>query len=275
VVPGVGTVVGAVVGAVAGGLAGKGVGEMIDPTGERDHWEKNYKDRPYVKQGESYDTYAPAYQYGWESRTQHEGKSFDAAAPTLEKGWDKTKDKANLGWDKAKHAVKDAWDRVDNRVGGGTTETHVTSGTTGMAAGAQQTQLREGEQAIPVVEEELQVGKREVEKGAVRVQSHVTETPVEEQVRLREEHVHVERRPVDRPLAGADAAAFQDKTIEMHESAEQAVVSKQARVVEEVVVGKEATERTETVRDTVRRTDVDVQQVNDDARRDDKGRSAQ
>ena len=125
---------------------------------------------------------------------------------------------------------------------------------------------REGEQAIPVVEEELHVGKREVDRGGIRVYSHVEERPVEEQVNLREERVSVERRAVDRPAAAADFdEAFKEGTIEITERVEQPVVQKQARVVEEVVVGKEATERTETVRDTVRRTDVQVEPVGAEA----------
>jgi len=120
---------------------------------------------------------------------------------------------------------------------------------------------RQGEEVIPVVEEELAVGKRQVERGGVRVYTHVTQQPVQEQVTLREEHVNVERRPVDRPVTAADAAAFQEKSFEVAERAEEAVIAKQARVVEEVVVGKQATERTETVQDTVRRTDVEVEQI--------------
>ena len=118
-----------------------------------------------------------------------------------------------------------------------------------------------GEVAIPVVEEELQVGKREVSRGGVRVYSHVTERPVEENVRLREEHVHVQRNPVNRPASEADFEAFKEGAVELTETAEEAVVSKQARVVEEVVVGKDVTERTETIRDSVRRTDVEVEEV--------------
>jgi len=113
--------------------------------------------------------------------------------------------------------------------------------------------------AIPVVEEELQVGKRAVERD-VRVHTTVTEKPVEEQVRLREEHVTVERRPVDRPVSAADQTAFKEGVIEMTETVEEAVVNKQARVVEEVVVHKEVKDRVETVRDTVRRTNVEVEQ---------------
>jgi uncharacterized protein (TIGR02271 family) len=108
---------------------------------------------------------------------------------------------------------------------------------------------------IPIVEEQLQVGKRAVQRGGARIHTFVTERPVEESVTLREEHVTVDRRPVDRAATEAD---FQNKDITMTETSEEAVVGKTSRVVEEVVVGKTATDRTETVRDTVRRTDVEV-----------------
>jgi hypothetical protein len=78
---------------------------------------------------------------------------------------------------------------------------------------------------------------------------------------LREEQVKVERRPVDQPATEADMAAFKEGSIEVSETAEEAVVSKTARVVEEVVVGKEVQNRTETIDDTVRRTDVEVEQM--------------
>jgi len=90
---------------------------------------------------------------------------------------------------------------------------------------------KEGEEAIPIVEEELNVGKRQVEGGRVRVRSYVVETPVQEEVNLREERVHVERRPTDRPLTGSENL-FQDRTIEVEEKSEEAVVSKDSRVKE-------------------------------------------
>ncbi len=118
------------------------------------------------------------------------------------------------------------------------------------------------EVALPVIEEQIKIGKREVNTGGVRVRQSVTETPVEETVTLREEHVNVERRPVDRAVDDANmSGAFKEGVIEVTETAEEAVVSKQARVVEEVVVNREAVEREETIRDTVRRTDVDVEQL--------------
>ena len=99
-----------------------------------------------------------------------------------------------------------------------------------------------------MVEEDISVSKREVERGHVRIYSRVTEHPVEEAVRLREEKVTVERRPVDRPATEADFAAAGKDVIEMTETTEEPVVSKRARVVEEVVIQKEVTEHTETVR---------------------------
>jgi uncharacterized protein (TIGR02271 family) len=121
------------------------------------------------------------------------------------------------------------------------------------------------EEAIPVVRERLRVGKREVNRGGVRVRSYVVEEPIEEQVNLREERVDVERRPVgERVRPGAADELLRDRTIEMTESAEEAVVSKDAEVTEEVVVRKFEGERTEGVSDTVRRTEVEVEDTRDD-----------
>jgi len=117
------------------------------------------------------------------------------------------------------------------------------------------------EQHIPIVEEQLQIGKRTVSRGGARVRSYTEEVPIEESVNLREEHVSVERRPIDQHLGAADLkdeSLFRDRTIEMTETAEEAVVNKEARVKEELVVSKTATERTEQVHDTVRHTEVDV-----------------
>jgi uncharacterized protein (TIGR02271 family) len=116
------------------------------------------------------------------------------------------------------------------------------------------------DEVIPVVEEELNVGKREASRGRVRIQSRVVERPVEEQVNLREERVHVERRPVSGTAQAGSLGsdAFQERTIEVEERGQEAVVSKEARVTEELVIRKDVEERTETVSDTVRRTEVEV-----------------
>ena len=135
-----------------------------------------------------------------------------------------------------------------------TTTTHITDApvaTSTAAAGST------GGGTIPLSEETLAVGKRAIHRGTTRVRRFVVETPIEEQVSLRDETVSIERRPVTdaRPITDAD---FTEKVIEMTETDEEAVVSKTARVREEVVVRKDETERTETVRDTVRHEDVEI-----------------
>jgi len=132
-------------------------------------------------------------------------------------------------------------------------------GTTGSTAGLRATGTTED--VIPVVREDIQVGKRAVSTGGVRVYARTVETPVSETVQLREEHAQVERRPVDRPATAADMADLKDRTIEVVETAEQAVVQKTARVVEEVRVGKTVEQRTEQVTDTVRSTEVEVEHI--------------
>jgi uncharacterized protein (TIGR02271 family) len=181
---------------------------------------------------------------------------FDAVADALEASGAVDLDAREAEWRKEGWTGLAAGAAVTSSTAGATTG--ASGATTGTASGSAEDEAR-----IPVVEERLRVGKREVGHGRVRIRSFVVETPVQEQVTLREEHVQVERRPVDRPLAEADHADFQERTIEATERAEEPVVGKEARVKEEVVVRKTAEERTETVRDTVRRTEVEV----DDERR--------
>ncbi|HET7883825.1 MAG TPA: YsnF/AvaK domain-containing protein, partial [Acetobacteraceae bacterium] len=113
------------------------------------------------------------------------------------------------------------------------------------------------EEVIPLAKEEVDIGKRQVDRGTTRVRRYVVETPVEREVNLQGERVTVERR---RPAAGAASGAgqFEERVVELHETEEVPVVQKTARVDEEVVVRREPTERTETVRDTVRREQVEV-----------------
>ena len=114
------------------------------------------------------------------------------------------------------------------------------------------------DETIPVVDERLVVGKRDVNLGRVRVRSYLREEPVSADVNLHEERVTLDRRPVDRPLSDADAA-FRDRTIEAEAHGEEAVVSKEARVTEEISLRKEGTDRHETVNDTVRKTEVEIE----------------
>jgi uncharacterized protein (TIGR02271 family) len=122
----------------------------------------------------------------------------------------------------------------------------------------------EGGETMKSVQEDLKVGKRVVQKGRVRIHRTMTETPVEEQVSLRDERAVIDRKQVDRPATEADLqTAFKDQDVEIRETSEEPVVSKSARVVEEVSIGKRSSERTETVRDSVRGTRIDVEDSED------------
>lgn len=120
------------------------------------------------------------------------------------------------------------------------------------------------DRSIPIVEENLHVGKREVERGSVRLRSRIIERPVEESVRLREERVSIDRNPVNRPATEGDLSTFREGEVELKQRAEVPVVSKEARVVEEIRINKDVTEREEVIRDTVRKTEVDIDETDTD-----------
>jgi len=120
------------------------------------------------------------------------------------------------------------------------------------------TEAERGEVRVPVVEEQLKVGKREAELGEVQVRKTVTEEEQTVPVTLRREEVHVEERDVaDRPLRAGETA-FQEGTIRVPVRGEEAVIQKEAVVTGEVVVNREATTDTQQISDTVRREHVDV-----------------
>ena len=137
----------------------------------------------------------------------------------------------------------------------GTTNTNTQATGTGYAQAGTDAMKAE------VIEENLQVGKRVEQTGGVRLRSRIVEKPVEASVRLREEHVTVNRTPVNRPATEADFTAFKEGQIEVTESAERAVVAKEAHVVEEVSLGKEVSEREQVIKETVRNTEVDVEHI--------------
>ena len=116
------------------------------------------------------------------------------------------------------------------------------------------------DETIQLAEERLAVGKRVINRGGTRIRRYVVETPVEESISLHSETVTLDRRPVTdgRPIGDAD---FSDKTIEMTESTEEAVVSKTAQVVEEVSLHRQATDHVETIRDTLRKEEVEIEQI--------------
>jgi len=229
----VGGPIGAGIGAVAGTAAGGFTGAAFDYNEAEPEFRRDWESRSDRDQ-RSWEDVSPTYRYGFESaaRPEYQGRSYDEARTELRKGWTgKSKFEAD------EPLIRTAWETRAGRA---------------LDAGR--------EAVVPVVEEEMKVGKRKVETGGVRVETRVTEKPVEEQVHLHEEKVKVERRPANRAATAADTA-FKEGTLELHETAEEAVVAKRARVVEEVVIGKEVRDHTETVRDTVRRTDVDVKKT--------------
>jgi len=123
--------------------------------------------------------------------------------------------------------------------------------TTGQAGNA--AQGAEREQVIPLPEEELKVGKRATET-IKRIRTYVVEEPVQKDVQLRDERTVIERRPA----TGAAPGQPMEREYEVRELHEVPVVQKDVRVGEELVVRKEATERTERVDDTVKKTKVDI-----------------
>lgn len=145
--------------------------------------------------------------------------------------------------------------------GTGVTGTTATTGTTNLTDTTNYTGTTDADQTVKVIEENLQVGKRTVETGGVRLRSRIVEKPVEEHLRLRQERVSIQRNPVNRVATDADLNAFQGTNIEVVEHAEVPVVAKEARVIEEISLGKEVSEKEEVVRDTVRKTEVDVENV--------------
>jgi uncharacterized protein (TIGR02271 family) len=111
---------------------------------------------------------------------------------------------------------------------------------------------------IPVMEEELTATVRPQEAGAVRIEKRVVAEDRELEVPVTEERVRVERRVVDRPADTTDIGAFEETIIDVPLRTETVDLQKQARVAEEVVVSKEAVQRTQRVSDTVRREEVVV-----------------
>ena len=110
----IGLVAGAAIGAVAGAVVGKAAAEAVNPTVETKFWRETYSSRPYANAGFSYDEYAPAYRYGWESFNTRgkQGGTFESVEADLNRGWDQAKGTSRLAWDRAKDASRDAWNRV-------------------------------------------------------------------------------------------------------------------------------------------------------------------
>jgi len=120
------------------------------------------------------------------------------------------------------------------------------------------------EERVPIVEEELRVGTREVVRGGARVRTRVEEVPVQQEVELAEEHTSIERRPAMRFLSEAEleqAGLLRERVVEVAQIREEAVVMKEAFVREEVLVRKTVDRRVEYISETVRRTEVETEDL--------------
>jgi uncharacterized protein (TIGR02271 family) len=117
-----------------------------------------------------------------------------------------------------------------------------------------------GEEVLRLAEEQLDIGKRLVREGTTRIRRFVVETPIEKQVTLHEEHVKVVRRAISEPESIRNID-WNEKTIEINETAEEPVISKSAHFTEEVVIQKEGSDQVKTVRDKVRRQQVEVERL--------------
>lgn len=118
----------------------------------------------------------------------------------------------------------------------------------------------QNENVLEVIEEDLEVGTEEVERGRMRIYTVVTEREVQQDVKLRDETIRVNRRPVNRSVI-TNPDLFKQKSFEMVEIDEIAKVRKTAKVVEEVSLGKEVVQKIETIKETLRRQDVEIEEV--------------
>jgi uncharacterized protein (TIGR02271 family) len=221
----VGAVVGAVVGSVVGGLVGKGVAENVNPTQEDDYWRENYTSRPYVEPERSFEDYKPAYQTGYQAfdRYADTEKTYEEVEPELQADYETNYAASSLPWEQAKPAARDAF--------------------------------------IKLYEERLVANKNRVKTGEVSIGKHVETETARVAVPVEKERVVVERvTPADAgtpvPPGSVDFGAAEVARMEVYE--EQADISKQAVLREEVNIRKEVQQDTVQVEDRIRREELDV-----------------
>ncbi len=225
-----GAVIGAIVGGVAGAYGGKAVAEAIDPQAEDRHWREKYKEEPYVEPSRPYEDYEPGYHTGFTGHEKYEpGTKFEEAEPTLREDYQAAQ--GPLPWEHAKPAAEAAWNRVER-----------------------------GEAVrVPLSQEQMEVRKREVESGGVRLRKVIKTETVNRPVELKREEIVVERVSAEEAASGpAPEGAFKEEEVYVPLKHEEAVVEKSARKVDEVEVRK--TEHTETqhVEGEVRHEEVEV-----------------
>ena len=229
----VGALIGGAAGAVTGGLMGSGIAHAADHAiNADDHdafWQENHRTQSYAKAGGNYDQYRGAYRTGYTGAQEHGAtKSFADAESTLKSAYEQTKDSGSLGWDKAKHATQAAYNKAAEEI------------------------------QIVLHEEQLRVGKREVSAGEVQLRKTVRTEQVNVPVELHHEDVTIERIAASDVRPGTVAGNFQEETIDVPLTREEAVVSKESHVTGAVRLHKTAEVKTQNVSETVRKEDVEV-----------------
>ena len=136
----------------------------------------------------------------------------------------------------------------------------LTSTGTSATAATETRGLDAAEEVLCLAEEQIDIGKQQFATGKSRIRRFLTEQPVEQQITLHEEHYEVSRREVNDPQLAKDID-WKDRTIEVIETSEQPVVTKTARIAEEVVIRRRGSDHVETIRDTVRRQRFEVERV--------------
>jgi uncharacterized protein (TIGR02271 family) len=218
VAPGVGTAIGAAVGALAGGLTGNVAAEAIDPSEEETYWHEEYRNRPYYKEGTSFEEYSPAYRYGVEAANKYRAP-YTEVEKRLNRNWPKSRGESHLTWSKAKDAIADAYERT-----------------------------------LRLHEERLKMQKESVKTGEVAVRTEVVTEHQRLDVPVEREEVVIKRRPVNgaaRP--GGLNAREREAEIRIPVKEERVKVTKETVPVEEVSIGRRKVQGTQKVDETVKK----------------------
>jgi len=277
----VGAAVGAAVGAVVGGYAGKGVGEMIDPTSE-DAWLRDrFSSRPYVREGETFETYKPAYDYGREVHGKYEGKRFDDVERDLRSHWDKTKHASTMPWDHARNAVRDAYDvrcatcygtEAEQKYQGrpfSEVETDLrkdwqkTKPAADMSWDHAKTAIKDSyDRTLQLRAERLKVSKTPVEAGEVSIRKEVVSEQKTITVPVEHEEVVIERRRGSGKVTAGNLDADSEE-IRIPVKSEHVEVGKEAVVTDEISVGKRKVQESQEASATLRKEQLKVDKKGD------------
>ena len=226
----IGTLVGALAGAAGGWWAGKNVAEKVSEFDTSDdYYRTRFESTSGGRSDFTYDRARPLYQFGYlaSQNPDYRGRTFEDIEPDLQRAWNDDLRKEYGEWRDVRSYAADAFTRDDD------------------------------ERIITRSEEELAVGKRQVEAGEVQLRKTVETEHRTERVPVTREEVTVERRPVDRELAAGDIE-IGEESIRVPVTEEELIVDKRPVVKEEIVVKKHAVEDTETVEADIRKERVDV-----------------